>query len=105
MPETIDVDSLHGQPHVKVYREHDGDPGFHWRGATTLLLTTTGHKSGEERTTPLIFREDGDRWVIVASKGGSPEQPAWYENLQADPSATIQVKAEKFPVTASTAEG
>jgi deazaflavin-dependent oxidoreductase (nitroreductase family) len=105
MPETIDIDSLHGAEHTRVYREHDGDPGFHWRGANVLLLTTTGRKSGEERTTPLIFREDGDRWVIVASKGGTPEHPSWYVNMLDDPEAEIQVKAERIPVRMSTAEG
>ena len=60
-----------------------------------------GRKSGEPRTTPLIHRTDGERWVIVASKGGTPENPAWYENLLANPDATIQVKGEQIPVRAA----
>ena len=98
-------DDLFGSEHVRVYRETGGEPGYHWRGATILLLTTTGRSSGQERTTPLIFREDGDRWVVVASKGGAPEHPGWYKNLQASPQATIQVKSDVIPVQAETAEG
>lgn len=98
-------DHLFGAEHVRVYRETDGERGYHWRGTTILLLSTRGRRSGEERTTPLIHRADGDRWVIVASKGGTPENPSWYENLKADPQATIQVKGESIPVTVSTAEG
>jgi deazaflavin-dependent oxidoreductase (nitroreductase family) len=97
-------DELFGAEHVRVYRETDGEHGYRWRGTTILLLTTSGRKSGEERTTPLIHRTDGERWVIVASKGGAPEHPGWYENLLADPQATIQVKGETIAVTASAAE-
>jgi deazaflavin-dependent oxidoreductase (nitroreductase family) len=98
-------DELFGAEHVRVYRETDGEHGYHWRGTTILLLTTTGRKSGEPRTTPLIHRTDGDRFIVVASKGGAPEHPGWYENLLANPEATIQVEAEEIPVRASTATG
>jgi deazaflavin-dependent oxidoreductase (nitroreductase family) len=98
-------DDLFGAEHVRVYRETKGEHGYHWRGTTILLLTTTGRESGEPRTTPLIHRTDGDRWVVVASKGGAPEHPSWYENLLADPDATIEVRAEKIPVRATTASG
>jgi deazaflavin-dependent oxidoreductase (nitroreductase family) len=98
-------DELFGAEHVRVYRETDGEHGYHWRGTTILLLTTTGRKSGEPRTTPLIHRTDGDRWVVVASKGGAPEHPSWYQNLLADPEATIEVKAEEIPVRTTTASG
>jgi deazaflavin-dependent oxidoreductase (nitroreductase family) len=98
-------DNLFGAEHVRVYRETSGERGYHWRGATVLLLTTQGRTSGKERTTPLIHRSDGDRWVIVASKGGAPENPSWYENLTANPEAVIEVKGEKIPVLARTAEG
>ena len=70
-------DDLFGEEHVRVYRETGGQRGYHWRGATILLLTTQGRSSGEPRTTPLIERVDGDRWVVVASKGGAPEHPGW----------------------------
>jgi deazaflavin-dependent oxidoreductase (nitroreductase family) len=98
-------DALFGAEHVRSYRETDGVHGYHWRGTDILLLTTTGRKSGEERTTPLIHRTDGDRYVIIASQGGRPEHPRWFKNLDADPNATIQVKADEIPVVASVAEG
>jgi deazaflavin-dependent oxidoreductase (nitroreductase family) len=100
-----DDDQLFGAEHVRVYRETDGEHGYHWRGTTILLLTTRGRKSGEPRTTPLIHRTDNGRWIIVASKGGTPENPSWYENLLADADAEIQVKGEQILVRASTAEG
>lgn len=98
-------DDLFGEEHVRVYRETAGEQGYHWHGTTILLLTTRGRTSGESRTTPLIHRADGDRWVVVASKGGAPANPSWFENLQANPDATIQVLGEKVPVRATTAEG
>ena len=98
-------DQLFGAEHVRVYRETAGEHGYHWRGTEILLLTTTGRRSGEPRTTPLIHRVDGDRWVIVASKGGAPEHPAWFVNLEADPDATIQVLADEIPVRMSVADG
>lgn len=97
---------LFGQEHVQRYRETDGEEGHDWqKGSKVLILTTTGRKSGEKRDTPLIYETNGDSWVVVASKGGAPEHPAWYLNLQADPEAEIQVKADRFPVRARTAEG
>jgi deazaflavin-dependent oxidoreductase (nitroreductase family) len=98
-------DDLFGSEHVRVYRETGGERGYDWRGTNILLLTTKGKSSGDERTTPLIYRTDGDRWVVVASKGGAPEHPDWYKNLQAEPTAMIQVKDAQIPVRAATAEG
>jgi deazaflavin-dependent oxidoreductase (nitroreductase family) len=98
-------DELFGPEHVRVYEETGGKRGYDWRGTTILLLSTKGRSSGETRTMPLIHRTDGDRWVVVASKGGWPSNPAWYENLQADPNATIQVKDERIDVRATTAQG
>ena len=100
-----DDDNLFGAEHVRVYRDTAGERGYHWRGTTILLLTTKGRSSGELRTTPLIHRGDGQDWVVVASKGGAPEHPAWYQNMQADPDAEIQVLGETIPVHARTAEG
>ena len=100
-----DVDQLMGPAHVSAYQESGGERGYDWRGAKILLLTTTGRKSGEERTTPLIHQVDGDRWVVIASKGGAPDHPEWYKNLQANPEVTIQVKDEVIPAVATTAEG
>jgi deazaflavin-dependent oxidoreductase (nitroreductase family) len=97
---------LFGDEHVRRYRETGGEIGHIWKeGATTLLLTTTGRKSGEPRTTPLIYARDGDRFVIVASQGGAPEHPNWYENLSRDPEVEVQVLDDVFQAHAHTAEG
>ncbi len=98
-------DDLFGPEHVRIYRESGGERGFSWRGNTILLLTTRGRVSGDDRTTPLIFRDDDGSRVVVASKGGAPDHPDWYKNLQADPEANIQVKGERIPVRAETASG
>jgi deazaflavin-dependent oxidoreductase (nitroreductase family) len=94
---------LFGEEHVKRYRKTDGAEGHEWRGTTILLLTTTGRRSGEARTTPLIYRTHGEDYVVVASKGGSPQHPGWYLNLSADPHVTVQVLGERFNATARTA--
>lgn len=98
-------DDLFGSEHVRVYRETGGEHGYHWRGTTILLLSTVGRVSGELRTTPLIQRVDGERWVVVASKGGAPAHPSWFENLQSNPEATIEVMDKQVPVRATVAEG
>jgi deazaflavin-dependent oxidoreductase (nitroreductase family) len=95
--------SLFGQEHVERYRATDGAEGHEWKGTQTLLLTTTGRKSGEQRTTPLIYAAVGDSFVIVASKGGSDEPPAWYLNLSENPEVEVQVRAERFKARARTA--
>ncbi len=98
--------ALFGEEHVQRYRETGGEVGHIWKeGSTILLLTTSGRKSGEPRTTPLIYAEDGDRYVIVASKGGAPNDPGWYRNLSKDPEVELQVLDEVFPAHARTAEG
>lgn len=95
--------SLFGEEHVRRYRETGGEVGHIWNGVPTLLLTTTGRRSGEQRTTPLIYGQDGDRYVVVASKGGAPQHPAWYLNLSAQPAVELQVAAERFRARARTA--
>jgi deazaflavin-dependent oxidoreductase (nitroreductase family) len=97
--------SLFGDEHVRRYRETDGEVGYLWNGATCLVLSTTGRRSGEPRDSALICGFDGDRCVIVASKGGAPEHPAWYLNLAANPQVEVQVKADRFRAVARTAEG
>ena len=72
-------------------------------GRTLLLLTTKGAKTGAERTSPLVYSRDGDRFVIIASKGGAPTHPAWYHNLRAHPEVTLEVGREKFRARASVA--
>lgn len=98
-------DELFGAEHVRAYRETGGERGYHWRGTTILLLTTTGRSSGKQRTTPLIHITDGDRWIVIASKGGAPDHPAWFTNIAADPEIEIQVEDEVIPVTATVVEG
>lgn len=95
--------SLFGAEHVRRYRETDGEVGYVWNGVPTLLLTTTGRRTGKARTTPLIFGRDGDDYLVVASMGGAPEHPAWYRNLVATRRAEIQVKGDHIAVGARTA--
>ena len=77
--------------------------GYIWNGVPILLLTTTGRKSGQPRTTPLICARDGDDYLVVASMGGAPQHPQWYLNLVANASAQIQDRSEHIDVTARTA--
>jgi deazaflavin-dependent oxidoreductase (nitroreductase family) len=92
--------------HIDEYVETDGRQGHEWReGVLTLLLTTRGRKSGKLRRTALIYGQDGENYVIVASKGGHPHHPAWYLNLSENPEVLVQVEDKKFPARAHTAEG
>ena len=101
-----EAETLFGEEHVQRYRETGGEVGHRWkRGSKILLLTTKGRKSGEPRTKPLIYEQDGDRYVIVASKGGAPEHPGWYRNLENEPNVELQVLDEVFPARARTAQG
>jgi deazaflavin-dependent oxidoreductase (nitroreductase family) len=97
--------SLFGPDHVRKYRETNGATGYMWNTAPILLLTTKGRRSGQPRTTPLIFVRDGDNYAIVASKGGAPEHPDWYQNLMAEPQVGLQVKGDIFRARARTAQG
>lgn len=76
-----------------------------FKGSPILLLTTTGARSGATHTTPLVHTRDGDRYVVIASKGGAPTSPAWYHNLVAHPTVTVEVGTEKFDATAVPAQG
>lgn len=95
--------TLLGEDHVRRYRETGGEVGYLWNGVPTLLLTHTGRKSGQPRTTPLIFGRDGEDYLVVASVGGSPKHPQWYHNLMSTPEAEIQVRGEHIPVRARAA--
>ena len=77
-----------------------GGKGVGYFGDKLLLITHRGAKSGQVRTTPLVYHRDGDRYVIAASKGGAPTHPAWYHNLVKHPDAEIEVGTEKFKVHA-----
>jgi deazaflavin-dependent oxidoreductase (nitroreductase family) len=95
---------LHGPAHVKRYLETDGQDGFHWRNGTSILiLFTKGRKSGKERSHALIYREHGDDYLVVASKGGSDQPPGWFRNLEADPNVEVQIKGDRFRATARAA--
>ena len=94
---------LFGEEHVARYRATDGEEGHDWQGTQTLLLTTKGRKSGEPRTTPLIYARQGGVYTVVASKGGSDSPPAWYLNLAEDPNVEVQVKGDRFRARARTA--
>jgi deazaflavin-dependent oxidoreductase (nitroreductase family) len=94
---------LVGAEHIRRYQETDGAVGYEWNGVPTLLLTTTGRQTGQPRTSALIFGRDGDDHLVIASTGGAPRHPAWYLNLQAQPAARIQVRAQHLDVVARTA--
>src|ERR1700685_3924455 len=99
--------------HISRYVATDGADGYMWDASIgggkgmvpTLLLTTTGRKSGRCLTLPLIFGRSGPNYVVVASKGGAPAHPAWYLNLEANPEVQVQVKAEKFTAPGTPANG
>jgi deazaflavin-dependent oxidoreductase (nitroreductase family) len=99
-----DASHLFGAEHVRRYRETDGELGHDWKeGSSILLLTTTGRRSGEERTLPLIYGRSGDDYLIVASNGGSPDPPAWFRNLGEQPEVEVQVLGDRFKAHARTA--
>jgi deazaflavin-dependent oxidoreductase (nitroreductase family) len=90
---------------IEEFRANEGRVGGPFEGAPVLLLTSTGAKSGERRTTPVVYQPDGDRMVIFASKAGAPENPAWFHNLRANPSATVEVGNDTVEVEAVVTEG
>jgi|SRR5581483_4161132 len=101
-----EAETLYGEAHIRRYRETNGEVGHIWRhGAKILLLTTKGRKTGNATTSPLIYERDGDRYVVVASKGGAPKHPSWYLNLEKNPDVIVQVKGDVFPARAHTAAG
>ena len=99
-----DATKLHGQEHVDVYLETDGEVGHDWRkGSPVLILTTTGRKSGETRQNALIYGLAGDNPMVVASKGGNPQHPGWYLNLKDNPDVQVQIYGDKFAARARDA--
>jgi deazaflavin-dependent oxidoreductase (nitroreductase family) len=91
---------------IDDFRAHGGRiTNGPFTGRSLLLLTTQGVKTGKERTSPLAYTADGDRFVVVASKGGAPSHPDWYRNLRAHPRVTVEVGPEKFQARATVAEG
>jgi deazaflavin-dependent oxidoreductase (nitroreductase family) len=90
---------------IDEFRANDGKVGGMFEGAPVLLLTSTGAKSGQRRTTPVVYQPDGERMVIFASKAGAPENPAWFHNLRANPTATVEVGTDTVEVDAVVTEG
>jgi deazaflavin-dependent oxidoreductase (nitroreductase family) len=89
---------------IDEFRANEGKVGGHFEGKTLLLLHTTGAKSGQERINPVAYVRDGERYVVIASKGGAPTNPDWYHNIFAHPRLTIEVGTETFQVDAKVAE-
>ena len=90
---------------IEEFHANKGKVGGPFEGAPLLLLTTTGAKSGQQRTTPLVYMPDGDRMLIFASKAGAPTNPDWYHNLVAHPQVTVEVGTETLNVTAVVITG
>ena len=89
--------------HLALYRATGGRIGGTMGAMRILLLTTRGRKSGQPRTAPLVYFEDGERLVVIGSKGGAPSDPLWWQNLKQTPQATVQIGARKQPVRARLA--
>ena len=90
---------------IEEFRANGGRAGGMFEGAALLLLHNVGAKSGERYVTPLVYLEDGERWVIFGSKGGAPTNPGWYWNLKAGPEVSIEVGTEAVEVLATEATG
>jgi deazaflavin-dependent oxidoreductase (nitroreductase family) len=94
---------------IKEFRENNGKAGGRFEGAHLLLLTTTGRKSGEKRIAPMMYFSEPDGIYVIASKGGSPEHPAWYHNLTTHPEVTVEQGTDRgietYEATAIPVEG
>jgi deazaflavin-dependent oxidoreductase (nitroreductase family) len=90
---------------IEEFRANGGKVGGMWEGRPLLLLTTTGAKSGQRRTNPVMYLRDGDRLLVFASKGGAPTSPDWYHNLVVHPQATVEVGNETYEATATVLSG
>ena len=104
MAETPDFNAFN-RSIIAEFRENHGKVNGPFAEAPLLLLTTTGAKTGIERTNPLVHTRDGDHIVIIASKGGAPRHPDWYRNLSANPQVTVELPGETFHAKARVAEG
>jgi deazaflavin-dependent oxidoreductase (nitroreductase family) len=94
--------SLFGDEHIRQYEETGGKVGHDWNGTSCLILRVKGRKTGALRKFALIYGRDGEDYVLVASKGGYPKNPGWYENLVANPDCEVQVRDQVIPVRART---
>ena len=90
---------------IEDFRANRGKSDNPMAGRPLLLLTTTGAKSGQPRTTPMMYIPDGDNLLVIASNAGAPTHPDWYHNLVAHPEVTVEVKNETYDAIATVAEG
>ena len=90
---------------IEEFRANAGKVGGQFAGAPMVLLTTKGAKSGKTYVNPLVYTRDGNKYVIIASFAGGPKNPAWYHNIVANPTVTLEIGAEKFQARASIASG
>lgn len=90
---------------IEEFRANHGIVGGFFTGATLLLMKTKGAKSGKESIIPVVYTKDGDNFVVIASKGGAPENPGWYYNLVANPEITVEVGDDTFTVRAINKTG
>jgi deazaflavin-dependent oxidoreductase (nitroreductase family) len=104
MADKVEFDEMNKKV-ITEFRENGGKVGGMFEGFPLVLVHHTGAKSGIERIAPLVYLPEGDRIFIFASKGGSPENPAWYHNLVANPKTTVEVGTETFPVVARVLTG
>ena len=89
---------------IEEFRANDGNVGGRFEGKTLLLLHTTGAKSRKDRVNPVAYIRDGEKYVVIASKGGAPDNPDWYYNILAHPRLTVEVGTETFQVDARVTE-
>lgn len=90
---------------IEEFRADRSNNGEAFKGRPLLLLTTTGARSGQRRTTPMMYVSDGNRLLVIASNAGAPKHPAWYRNLLAQPRVTVEVGKETYDATAIVTEG
>lgn len=90
---------------IEEFRANEGRVGGPFTDSPMLLLTTTGRRTGERRTNPMMYMADGDRLLVFASKGGAPTHPDWYHNLVADPRVTVEVGTESYQAHATALQG
>src|SRR5579884_1515131 len=90
---------------VEDFRANRGNPDSPFKNRPLLLLTATGARSGQPRTTPMMYVPDGDRLLVIASNAGAPKHPDWYYNLVAHPEVTVEVGSETYDATASVVKG
>jgi len=90
---------------IEEFRANQGRVGGSFQGAPMLLLTTTGRRTGERRTNPMMYLADGDRLLVFASKGGAPTNPDWYHNLVTNPEVTVEVGTESYQAHATALHG